>query len=81
MDDRVAKRTVGPMAATQLDPGQRVIQPLNVIGNDSPESIADSLGELIDHYATTISSMPPMTERGAPGAEHVVPRRNMDLIL
>ncbi|MEU4897177.1 hypothetical protein AB0B12_31780 [Streptomyces sp. NPDC044780] len=55
-----AALTVGPMAATQLDRGRRVIQALDVMGNASPDAIADSLGELIDHYALSVSAKPPV---------------------
>ncbi len=54
-----AALTLGPMSATQLDRGRRVIQALDVMGNDSPDTIADSLGELIDHYALSVSAKPP----------------------
>jgi len=54
-----AALAVGPMAATQLDRGRRAIQALEVMGNDSPGTVADSLGELVDHYAHSISAMPP----------------------
>ncbi|WP_234365478.1 transcriptional regulator [Streptomyces sp. RTd22] len=54
-----AALAVGPMAATQLDRGRRVIQVLDVMGNDGPGNVADSLGELVEHYAHSISAMPP----------------------
>ncbi|MFF7650254.1 hypothetical protein ACFZCY_10390 [Streptomyces sp. NPDC007983] len=54
-----AALAVGPMVATQLDRGRRVIQALDVMGNDSPGIVAESLGKLVDHYAHSISAMPP----------------------
>ncbi|MFI0774833.1 transcriptional regulator [Streptomyces sp. NPDC021212] len=54
-----AALAVGPMAAAQLDRGRRVIQALDVMGSDSPDAVAGGLGELVDHYAHSISAMPP----------------------
>ncbi len=41
------------------DQDRRVIQALDVIDNDHLGSVADSIGELVDHYAQTICSLPP----------------------
>lgn len=48
-----------PVAATQTNRGQRVIQALEVMGNDSTSVFPEILGELIDHYTLTICSMSP----------------------
>jgi tetratricopeptide (TPR) repeat protein len=48
-----------PAAAMKFDRDQRVVQALDVMSNDSPGVIADSLSELIDHYALTICAFPP----------------------
>ncbi|MEU6720751.1 helix-turn-helix transcriptional regulator [Nonomuraea sp. NPDC046802] len=45
--------------ALRLHQDPRVIQALNVVGNDRLGGVADSLGELIDHYAQTIGALPP----------------------
>jgi hypothetical protein len=37
----------------------RAIEALNVLGNDHLGGVADSLGELVDHYAQTICAFPP----------------------
>ncbi|MGP3968504.1 hypothetical protein [Streptomyces sp. 6N223] len=55
-----AALTVGQMPPAQLDRGRRVIQALDVMGNDSSGEIADSVGELVDHYSLTMSSMAPV---------------------
>ncbi|NRQ33939.1 helix-turn-helix transcriptional regulator [Nonomuraea sp. NN258] len=47
------------MPALNQHANHRVVQALNVIGNDRLSSVVDSLGELIDHYALTICSQPP----------------------
>lgn len=47
------------VATTQMNRGQRVIQALEVLGNDSTSMFPEILGELIDHYTLTIYSMPP----------------------
>lgn len=39
--------------------GAEVLEALEVIGNGHPGTIVDGLGELIDHYAQTISALPP----------------------
>jgi hypothetical protein len=46
-------------AATQINRGQRVIQALEVMSNDSANMLPVALGELIDHYTLTMCSMPP----------------------
>ncbi|MGW1779428.1 hypothetical protein ACWCQQ_09840 [Streptomyces sp. NPDC002143] len=46
-------------AATRLNRGQRAIQALEAMSNDSASMLAVTLGELIDHYTLTINSMPP----------------------
>ncbi|HEY5986704.1 MAG TPA: helix-turn-helix transcriptional regulator [Streptosporangiaceae bacterium] len=45
--------------AMRPDQGRRVIGALDVIGSDQIESVADSLGDLVDHYALTIRAIPP----------------------
>lgn len=40
-------------------PGHRVLQALEILGDDHHGGIVDNLGELIDHYATTICALPP----------------------
>jgi hypothetical protein len=47
------------VAATQMNRGQRVIQALEVMGNDNTSVFPEILGELIDHYTLTICSTPP----------------------
>ncbi|MEV5987615.1 hypothetical protein AB0L85_21795 [Streptomyces sp. NPDC052051] len=47
------------VAASQLNRGQRVIQALEVMSNDSATTLSMALGELIDHYTLIINSMPP----------------------
>lgn len=42
-----------------LDRSQRVTQALDIMGHDRIGAVTDSLGELIDHYALTICSLPP----------------------
>lgn len=42
-----------------MNRGQRVIQALEVMGNDSTSVFPEILGELIDHYTLTICSTPP----------------------
>ncbi|MFI0814703.1 transcriptional regulator [Streptomyces sp. NPDC021098] len=54
-----AALAVGPLSAAQLDRGRRVVQALDVVGGDSPGIVADGLGELVHHYAHSISAMPP----------------------
>jgi transcriptional regulator with XRE-family HTH domain len=51
----------GAREATAMSPdqGRRVIQALDVIGNDRLGDLADSLAGLIDHYALTICALPP----------------------
>lgn len=44
---------------TQMNRGQRVIQALEIMGNDSTSLFPEILGELIDHYTLTIYSTPP----------------------
>jgi len=39
--------------------GKRLIEALDVIGNDNLAGIADSLGDLVNHYAQTICMIPP----------------------
>jgi hypothetical protein len=45
--------------AMHPDQGRRVIEALDVIGSDQLESVADSLGDLVDHYALAIRAIPP----------------------
>ncbi|GAA2323976.1 hypothetical protein GCM10010149_91630 [Nonomuraea roseoviolacea subsp. roseoviolacea] len=45
--------------AMRLHDDRRVIQALNVVGNDHLGGIVDGLGELVDHYAQTICALPP----------------------
>ncbi len=44
---------------SQFHKGQRVVQALEVMSNDSASTLPMVLGELIDHYTRTICSMPP----------------------
>ncbi|MFE9608045.1 hypothetical protein [Streptomyces sp. NPDC006012] len=55
----VPASTTLSVAATQISRGQRVIQALKVMSNDSASMLPVVLGELIDHYTLTICSMPP----------------------
>jgi hypothetical protein len=41
------------------DQGRRIIQALDVIENDHLGGAADSIGELVDHYALTLCVLPP----------------------
>lgn len=45
--------------ATQITRGHRVIQALEVMSGDSTKKLPAVLGELIEHYTSTIYSMPP----------------------
>ena len=45
--------------AVRSSQGRRVIQALDVIGNDRLGEVADSLGDLVGHYALTICALPP----------------------
>ncbi|MCS0634125.1 hypothetical protein NX801_00280 [Streptomyces sp. LP05-1] len=47
------------MTATQFARGQRAIQALEVMGNDSVSTLPVVLGDLIAHYTLTVCSMPP----------------------
>ncbi|MDN3264372.1 XRE family transcriptional regulator [Streptomyces sp. CSDS2] len=47
-----------PVSVPQFDRGKRVIQALEVMNNDSAGALPVVLGELIDHYALAIYSMP-----------------------
>lgn len=47
------------VTAISPDQGRRVIQALDVIGNDHLGDVADSLAGLVDHYAVTICALPP----------------------
>ncbi|MER6524058.1 hypothetical protein [Streptomyces sp. NPDC001508] len=47
------------VAATQINRGQRVIQALEVMSHGSASMLTAVLGELIEHYALTIYSVPP----------------------
>jgi hypothetical protein len=51
--------TVLSVAAAQMNRGERVIQALEVMGEDSTSFFPETLGELIDHYTLTIYSTPP----------------------
>jgi transcriptional regulator with XRE-family HTH domain len=46
-------------AAMSLHQGQRVIQALDAIGNDHFGGVADSLAQLVDHYALAVCALPP----------------------
>jgi hypothetical protein len=50
-----------PSESAVVRPSQdrRVIEALDVVGKDQISGIADSLGDLIDHYALTICALPP----------------------
>jgi hypothetical protein len=41
------------------DRGRRVIQALDVIGGSQLGDVADSLGELVDHYSAAVCALPP----------------------
>jgi hypothetical protein len=43
----------------RADHGRRVVQALDVIGAGPLGDIADSLGELVDHYSAAVSALPP----------------------
>ncbi len=43
-----------------LNQDRRVIQALAVIGSDNLGSVADSVGQLVDHYEQTICALPPV---------------------
>jgi hypothetical protein len=47
------------LPALGRDQGQRVLQALEVMSHGHPGAVADSLGELVEHYALTICTMPP----------------------
>jgi hypothetical protein len=50
---------VAAMPATGTHQDRRVIQALNVVGSAHIGGVLDGLGELVDHYAQTICSLPP----------------------
>lgn len=58
-------KETSPSAAMKAAPGvhpeqgRRVIEALGAIGNDNLGGFADSLGDLVDHYAQTICAIPP----------------------
>jgi transcriptional regulator with XRE-family HTH domain len=54
---REVVKSVAP--AVHARQGRRLIEALDVIGNDNLSGIADSLGDLVDHYAQTICMIPP----------------------
>ena len=47
------------VTALNPDQGRRVIEALDVVGNDHLGDVADSLAGLIDHYALTVCALPP----------------------
>ncbi|WP_223291076.1 helix-turn-helix domain-containing protein [Streptomyces avicenniae] len=55
-----AALAAGHMPTVQMARGRCVVQALEVMGSDSPGVMVDALGELIDHYASTISGAVPV---------------------
>ncbi|WP_367137073.1 MULTISPECIES: helix-turn-helix domain-containing protein [Streptomyces] len=63
-DDPMKRRALFSMSAAalatlSLGRGQRVVEALDVVNQDSPGSVADNLSELIDHYSLAICAAPP----------------------
>jgi hypothetical protein len=56
-----------PVTAVYPKQGRRLIEALDVIGSNNLGGIADSLGDLVNHYAQTICMVPPAEVYGEPG--------------
>lgn len=57
-DDLRRRATLGAAAAAGLHRGQRVIQALHMMWGSHFDAVVDGLGELVQHYALAVCTMP-----------------------